>query len=528
MTRDPATRFEVHHGRVVRCLTDRPQDLRALFAEVAERDGAAVAIVDGERRSTFAELDTEAETVARNLWRLGIRRQSRVAILLDNRAEFVSLMLACIRLGAIFVPMNFRQRRSELTSALSDCAAELVVHEAGMVGELPSEKDVPALRWRIAVGPGGGWPSLLRHAPAFPTQPLHEDEAACILYTSGTTGRSKGAVLTHCGIVHNIAALIHHIALERGMTTIQAAPMSHVAGLVVCLLPSLAVGGTLVMQRDFRASAFLALAECERIDWAILVPAMYNLCLRELDFDGYDLSRWRIGLFGGAPMPDAVGRALALKMPHMALHNIYGATETSAPAVIMPSGDQGQRTDCIGRPIVGCDVIVMGEDGREVPHGEPGEVWIGGPATIPRYWQRPQADAEAFVGGYWRSGDVGIMHEDGYLQICDRKKDMIIRGGFKIYSVEVEAVLAEHPWVVEAAVTGYACAVLGERVAATIRVSTDEADAETLRDFCALHLSAYKVPERIVLVRDPLARNANGKLQKMLLRTAPVDAQSRR
>ena len=514
----PVTRMEVHHGRLVRCLADRSADMRALFAQVVATTPDSIAIVDGDVRLSFATLDEQAERIARNLWRMGLRPGDRLALLLDNRAEFVVAMLAAIRMGVIFVPMNFRQKRPELAFALADCGARVVIHEASMAQELPASEDTPSVRHCIAVGEGADWDDLLQDAPSFAAPPLDEDEPLCILYTSGTTGRPKGAVLTHCGVIHNILAQIHHVGLERGMAAIQAIPMSHVAGLAVQLLPSLAIGGRLAILRDFKADTCLALAAAERIDWAILVPAMFNLCLRDPAFDSHDLSRWRIGLFGGAPMPGAVGDALSSKLPHMTLHNVYGATETSAPAVIMAAGDYDGRSDRVGKPIIGCDMLIMGDDGCEVPRGEPGEIWIAGAAVIRGYWQRPETNAEAFVGGYWRSGDVGTMDADGYVRICDRKKDMIIRGGFKVYSVEVENVLATHPGVIEAAVTGYACPVLGERVAATVRIANEDVDAAALAAFCAERLSGYKVPERFHLTREPLPRNANGKLQKTILR----------
>ena len=515
---EPGTLLEVHHGRIGRCLTGRPPNLRALFQDVAARNPAAIAIVDGEARLSYAALEEQAERLSRHLWTMGVRTGARVAILLDNRAEFAVAMLAAIRTGAIFVPMNFRLTRPELAFALGDCGAEVVIHETTIASELPDAADIPLVRRRIAVGEGGDWQDFLTDAPAYEPPLLNEDDPLCILYTSGTTGRPKGAILTHVGVIHNLLAQIHHVRLKPGMVTLQAIPVSHVAGLVVQLLPSLALGGRIAMLRDFRAEACLALAAAERIDWAILVPAMYNLCLRVPEFDRFDLANWRIGLFGGAPMPEAVGEALAVRMPHMVLHNVYGATETSAPAVIMPAGEYASHPGKVGRPIISCDLLVMGEDGREAPRGEPGEIWIGGPITIPGYWRRPDADADSFVGGYWRSGDIGVMDEDGYVAICDRKKDMIIRGGFKVYSVEVESVLSACPGVIEAAVTGYPCPVLGERVAATVRIASDDVDEEAVRQFCAERLTRYKIPDRFHFTHDPLPRNANGKLQKMALR----------
>ncbi|MEM1050356.1 MAG: fatty acid--CoA ligase family protein, partial [Pseudomonadota bacterium] len=267
-------------------------------------------------------------------------------------------------------------------------------------------------------------------------------------------------------------------------------------------------------------AAFLALAAGERMTTTVMVPAMYNLCLLRADLDEYDLSAWRVGAYGGAPMPPATIRALADHLPGLNLANAYGATETTSPTTLMPLGDPQAHGDSVGKVVRCGDVRIMDDDGNEVGPGETGEVWIAGPMVVSGYWNRPEATREAFVGGYWRSGDIGSLTADGYLHVFDRKKDMINRGGYKVFSAEVENVLAAHPAVVEAAVLPFADPVLGEKVLAVVHPRDGAADEAALRRFCADRLSDYKVPDRFVFCDDPLPRNANGKLMKQTLREA--------
>ena len=216
-------------------------------------------------------------------------------------------------------------------------------------------------------------------------------------------------------------------------------------------------------------------------------------------------------------MPASVLETLAATNPNLAMHNVYGATETTSPAVIMPASETRSRLGQVGKPLSYCDIVVMDESGREVPTGEQGEIWISGPNVVPGYWGNDAATASSIVNGYWKSGDIGSMDADGYLTLHDRVKDMINRAGYKVYSVEVENVLASHPSIIEAGVIGRPCPVLGERVEAYV-VSGDALDEAELRQFCSRQLSDYKVPDHIYFIDGALPRNANGKLMKAVLR----------
>jgi acyl-CoA synthetase (AMP-forming)/AMP-acid ligase II len=325
-------------------------------------------------------------------------------------------------------------------------------------------------------------------------------------------------VLAHLNVVHSCLHWEEAHRLVRGERTVLSVPWSHVAGLCGVVLPFLHLGATLVLLNDFKASSFLRLARDEKITHALMVPAMYGLCLLEPDLAGYGLEDWRLGAYGGASMPIPTIERFAREFPNLMMCNAYGATETTSPATIMPPGDGLAHADSIGKTVPCGDIRVMDDYGRELPSGVEGELWIAGPMIVPGYWRNESATASSFAGGYWKSGDIGSVDADGYVRIADRKKDMINRGGFKVYPAEVESVLAGLPGVVEAAVIGEADALLGESVAAFINSRDGSVSESAVRDWCRTRIADYKMPSRIVISSAPLPRNANGKIQKADLR----------
>lgn len=511
---------EVHYGRPVRCHAERPSDLHAMFMATVTRAPEATALVDGDERWSYCLLAERVGRCVVRLSRLGLVAGDRLALMLENRADYLTLLLAAARLGIICVPMNIRQRSPETAYALCDSGAVAIIHENALADGLPDRGEAPGVRhWLPFAEEARCWATVSADAVSPPPDraAVVEDDPFCILYTSGTTGCPKGAVLTHFGLVTNCIGAQEHLGLTDGEVQVLSVPASHVTGLMLVLLLSVRLAGKVVIQRAFKARPFLELAEREGMSFAIMVPAMYTLCLMEPDYDRFRLDRWRVGAYGGAPVAEATIVALAERTPQLTLVNIYGSTETTSPAVMMPLGEGGARPDQVGRALPYCDLIVVDENGRELPHGEQGEIWIAGPMTVPRYWNNAEATAAGFSGGYWKSGDIGIVDADGYLQVLDRKKDMINRGGFKVYSVEVENVLLAHDDVAEAVVVGRPCPVLGERVEAFVVVRST-VEAETLRHFCADRLSDYKVPDHVCVVEGPLPRNPNGKLLKNVVR----------
>lgn len=520
----PNTRLELHFlDRLVRCFTQRPTDINQMFRESAGRNPDMEAVLCGDRRLNWRTFEHQVMRVAQGLLRHGVKPGDRVALLLGNDIEFVMTVFAICAVGAVSVPLSIREQTPGLTYILQHSGASVLVHDAILKHRLPDAAQVPALRHRFAVGARNqdsqAFERLLSGDPLTATVPVFEDDVAVIMYTSGTTGFPKGAMLTHLNIVHSVLHYAHALSLgsaERGLVVV---PLSHVTGLVGLMMVTLGVGGTLVIAPEFKAANFLELAERERMTFTIMVPAMYNLCLLQDDFSAHDLSAWRAGGYGGAPMPASTIDRLAQQLPKLGLSNCYGATETASPVTIMPPHYTRAHMDSVGLSLPCAEVAVMDETEREVPRGEVGELWLKGPMVAKGYWNNPQATAESFVSGFWRSGDVGRMDAEGFIYVLDRSKDMVNRGGYKIFSVEVENVLCQHPDVLEAAVVAKVCPVLGERVHVFVAAKVGHTlDTEDLRAFCAARLSDYKVPESYTLSVEPLPRNANGKLLKRVLR----------
>jgi O-succinylbenzoic acid--CoA ligase len=522
-----ALRHERHFGdRVVRCFAERPAHLPAMFAQAEAQAPGAEALVDGARRWTWGTLRAQAARVAAGLRAAGVAPGDRVALLAPNRAEFVIATQAVLRLGAVLVPVSMREAGPGIAFILNQCRARAVVADAGMVLLVPAALADGQALVRVAL-PGAAaadgwlrWDALAEHSAAgFADAAPAEDDAAVILYTSGTTGSPKGAVLTHLNLVHSVLHYRHGLGLRAGDRALLAVPASHVTGLVALILAMAGVGGAVVLLADFKAAASLALVARERVSYTLMVPAMYALWLREPSLRGTDLSSLRLAGFGGAPMAPATIDGLRENCPGIRLFNAYGATETASPATMTPPGSQELAP--VGRPLPCADIRVMDDEGREVPAGTPGEVWIAGPMVVPRYWDNPGATADGFVAGYWKSGDIGTMDADGCLRVHDRKKDMINRGGYKVFSVEVENCLVGHPAVQEAATVGVPCPVLGERIHAFVYAPGLQ-DSERLREElvarCRRELADYKTPDFWTWLAEPLPRNANGKVLKRALR----------
>jgi acyl-CoA synthetase (AMP-forming)/AMP-acid ligase II len=518
----PPMRREARFGdRVVPAFCERPRSIWAMVADAVSRNPDGEALICGDRRMTWREVAQQSARIAAGMQKLGLQTGDRVALLLGNRIEFVLAMLGAAHLGLVTVLLSTRQQKPEIAYILNNCGAKLLLHETTLAPRLPGAGDVPDVIHRVAVDDGDAasqFSSLTGNESLLTPAEVGEEDTAMILYTSGTTGRPKGAMLAHCNIIHS--AMIYEICMELTPAdrSIAAVPLAHVTGVIANIMSMVRCAGALVIVAEFKAAEYLKIAARERVTQTVMVPAMYNLCLLQADFDCNDLSAWRIGGFGGAPMPAATIEKLAGKIPGLKLINAYGSTETTSPSTIMPPELTAEHIDSVGLPCPGTDVIVVGPEGHELPRGEIGEIWIHGSSVIKGYWNDPKATAENFTGGYWHSGDLGSIDEQNFVRVFDRQKDMINRGGLKIYSAEVESVLAAHPGVVESAVIAKPCPVLGERVHAVIVTRDREVKSDILRAWCAERLSDYKVPETVSLGLEPLPRNANGKVMKKRLR----------
>jgi len=300
------------------------------------------------------------------------------------------------------VPLSTREQTEGLGYMLAHSGAKLLVHDADLADRLPQASATPALARRVAVAPDAPWTalSLLASVPGAAPAVPHEEDTAIILYTSGTTGRPKGAMLTHLGICHSAMHYEYCMGLTARDRALVAVPMSHVTGVIALIAAMVRAAAALIVMREFKAAAFLQLAACERMTHSLMVPAMYNLCLLDPAFERGDFSAWRVGGYGGAPMAPATIARFAEKLPNLNLMNAYGATETTSPVTMMPPSETARRSDSVGCALPCADILVMDDAGNELPPGEEGELWLGGPMVVKGYWDDPAATAENIIGGY--------------------------------------------------------------------------------------------------------------------------------
>lgn len=509
-------RTETHWDRVISCYSERAANLADQIEKVAMERHDAIAVVEGEDRLSYADLYAQGSSLAAFLAAGGVGSGDRVAVMLANGIDAVRVVVAILRLGAVLVAVGTRSRAAELDHVCADCTPIAIIYGPEFAEVVASTRAAPAARYDISTST---WQTaLITSRQQLPIAHVDEDALFAILYTSGTTGRPKGAMLTHLGVIHSCLHWRDAFGLGQDERTLVCVPWAHVSGLCGVIMPFLYLGGTLIMLAEFKRRAALEIAARERITHALMVPAMYGLCLLEPDLADFDLKSWRIAAYGGAPMPEPTIVRFAAALPWLAMCNAYGATETTSPATIMPPGAGTARADSIGRVVTCGDIKVMDNTGNEVTPGTDGELWIAGPMVVPGYWRSPQATAASFVGGYWKSGDIGSIDAEGYVRIADRKKDMIIRGGFKVYPAEVESVIAGLGGVVESAVVGRPDPMLGEKVVAFVTTHNNDLTPQRIRSWCAERLSDYKVPGAVVITSSALPRNANGKIQKAELR----------
>jgi long-chain acyl-CoA synthetase len=516
-------RDEVHFsGREVRCFTERPATLRDMFEDTVRRHGDHEAYVCAKDRLSWSEAFLCARRLAAVLQASGVQPGDRIALLLGNGLEFVIAVLASLELGAVAVPLSPRMQTDEIAYALIDSEAKVLFHARELGHRLPLDGITPDLKLRIPLDKETSHLARSEGAIVHRSPSAAQEAPAFILYTSGTTGRPKGAILTHLNLVHSCLHYEGAMALTHEDRSVAAVPLSHVTGLVALMLAMMRCGGTLVIMPRFRADEFIDLAAREKMTHTVMVPAMYSLCLMQPAWKKTAFPDWRIGAYGGAPMPETVIEALAETVPGLCLMNAYGATETSSPVAVMPPGGGPRNSVGAALPCVDVKVVDPGTK-QELAIGDQGELWIRGPMVVPGYWKNPITTDECFIDGWWRSGDIASIDQDGFVFIHDRLKDMINRGGYKVFSAEVENALMRHAAVIEAAVVPTPCAVLGERVRAFVTVSDLHVDEFELRGHCGALLSDYKVPETIQVSVDPLPRNANGKIQKLPLRQRAME-----
>jgi fatty-acyl-CoA synthase len=474
------------------------------------------ALIFGDEVTTYAQLRDRIARLASGLMSRGVGPGDRVAYLGPNHPAFVETMFATHLLGAVFVPLNARLAGPEVDYMLRHSGATALVHAPG------SDFSV---RPGTIVEVGDAYENWLRAAgePAAIDVPVEPGDVAFILYTSGTTGRPKGATLTHSNVVWNCYNLLVGVDVAGDEVTLIGAPLFHVAALDQCLLPTLLKGGRSVIMPAWDVDTAFDLIGRHRVTWMFGVSAMFAGLAKSPRWPGADLSSVRSVMSGGAPVPEAL--IAAYQRRGLTFCQGYGMTETAPGATFLEARESVDHLGSAGLPVFFADVRCVRPDLTDTEPGEPGEVLVRGPNVTPGYWNDPQATRDAFAdGGWFRSGDIARVDRDGHYHVVDRVKDMYISGGENVYPAEVESVLFEHPAIAEAAVVGVPDPKWGEVGRAfVVPLPSAALDAESVRGFLAPRLAKYKIPAYVDVV-PALPRTGSGKVRKAELRDRPIPA----
>ncbi|WP_428390313.1 class I adenylate-forming enzyme family protein [Lichenicoccus sp.] len=551
----PGAMFEMEaltvDGHTVRAWKNGPKTLTEVF-EASQAFGERIFLVYEQERVSYDAFGRAAMHIARTLVERGVRPGDRVAIAIRNLPEWPVAFFGAVLAGAVATPLNAWWSASELAHGLVDCGAVAAVFDGERYERVREHlPDCSALRhtfvcrnraeagalgdataFEALIGPSANW-SALEPVGAPPVRVGPEDNAT-LLYTSGTSSRSKGVLASHRGATTPIfATLLSQVRsfVRRGETppaldpeapqkcSIMAIPFFHVTGCFAFLTVSMVMGARVVLMRRFEPEVAMALIERERATSIGGVPTIPWQLLEHPARERYDLSSLDSVSYGGAPAAPELVRRMRDTWPHAVSGSGWGMTETCSTFTHHFAEDYAHRPESCGPATPVGDMKIVDSDGRSLPVGETGELWVRGPHVVRSYWNNPEATAASFRDGWLKTGDLARLDEEGFCTIVDRLKDVIIRGGENIYSIEVEDALFSHPAVMDAALVPIAHRTLGEVPGAVVTLKPGfTADEDELRTHVAGQLAAFKVPVRVLLRHEPLPRNANGKVLKPELR----------
>jgi long-chain acyl-CoA synthetase len=538
---------EVVDGHEMKVFKDRFPSLRVV-AQFAAAHGDKEFLVYGDRRITFTDFLAAANSVSNGLLDAGVGHGDRVAVLAQNSPEWCMSFWGTVDIGAVLVGLNGWWNTDEIIYGLEDSGAKVLVVDTKRFARIADAIDGIDTLERVYLTDAepedlsGGSPSAklrsfaeLVAAPTdtFPDVEIDEGDHAVIFYTSGTTGRPKGAISTHRSMVANLQNTVFLLTSSSMAQAAAApgdggqpialftAPLFHVAGCHSTLVVGMMGGLKLVMlEGRFEPTKALSLIEAEGVTLWTAVPTMVWRVCEAPERHDYDTSTVASVSFGGSPSAEEMQRRIRETFPNLkATTNAYGLTESSSAATTLTGADALRKPDSVGLPMPTVDVAIAGPDGTHLGANQTGEVLLRGPIIMPGYWNKPEATASTVIDGWLHTGDVGHLDDEGYLFITDRAKDMLIRGGENVYCVEIENRLVEHPGIADAAVIGVAHETLGEEVKAVIEVAPGaELGDDEIRQWVAETLATFKVPTYIERWDGKLPRNASGKLLKNVLR----------
>ena len=483
------------------------------------------------RRLSYGELDRRVSRLAAHLRdALKVKRGDRVAVLALNTTDTMEVQFACFRLGAVFLPLNNRLTVPELQFIVGDASPVVMIHDADLAETALTVSKLCKVASVLKFGPGGSYEAGIAAAkPIDRAEIVTLDDISTIMYTSGTTGLPKGAIITHGMTFWNCVNLGGPAYISPSSVLLTVLPLFHTGGLNCYTNPVMHAGGTVLIMRAFDPGEALKLISdpAQGINVFFGVPSIYQFMAQHPSFAGSDFSRLVIGGVGGAPMPVPLLKAWEAR--GVALQQGYGMTETSPSVMVLDKEDAARKAGSSGKPVLHTEVRIVRPDGSDAAVGELGELWVKGPNVTPGYWNRPDANKSSFTDGWLHTGDATRVDEEGFYYIVDRWKDMYISGGENVYPAEVESVLHQLSAVAEAAIIGVPNEQWGEVGMAIVAVKPGQTlTPAEIHAHCAANLARFKCP-RLVEFVEALPRNATGKIHKPTLRqqfsvSKPTDA----
>jgi len=497
----------------------RHYDWIAHFARRTPRKLAAIDLAS-DRRLTYAQFDARISRLAAHLRdQLRIARGDRVAVLALNTTDTLEVQFACGRIGAVFLPLNTRLTVPELQYIVGDAAPKLMIHDGELADTALTVAKLCAVSSVLQLGPDGSYEDAIASTkPSDQAEVVTLDDISTIMYTSGTTGQPKGAIITHGMTFWNCVNLGGPAYISPSSVLLTVLPLFHTGGLNCYTNPVLHAGGTVLIMRAFDPGLALELISdpSRGINAFFGVPSIYQFMAQHPAFAGSDFSRLLIGGVGGAPMP--VPLLKVWEQRGVALQQGYGMTETSPAVLTLDREDAVRKAGSSGKPVLHTEVRIVRPDGTDAEIGELGELWVKGPNVTPGYWNRPDANQSSFTDGWLHTGDAARIDEEGFYTIVDRWKDMYISGGENVYPAEVENVLHQLAAIAEAAVIGIPSEQWGETGMAIVAVKSGHTITEAeIQAHCEANLARFKRP-RVIRFVDALPRNATSKIHKPTLR----------
>lgn len=506
----------------IKVYKDRPKNIASILDTHTLERGSKLALVADNKFLNYKQLDEYSDNIAAYLQKkCHVKKGDRVATLIGNRFQFPLITIACAKLGAIMVPINIKLTAEEIEYIILHSDVTVLLYERSTKDKVIklqqlSEDCIP--KFTFNTDHEKFFKEMINYKEDFETVKIDELDSAFLIYTSGTTGRPKGALLTHINVIHSVLHYQKTFQTHQNLKTMIAVPMFHVTGLIGQMLHMFYVGGTVYSLEKYKNRIYIEQILKNKINFLFNVPTIYIMMSTDEYFFKNNFDFVEKVAYGGAPIYQQTYYLLRKIFPNAELHNAYGSTETASPATLMPVSYPESKVKSVGKAVPTADIKIVDENEMDCSPNEVGELYIKGPMVAKEYWRNPEANENNFTNGYWKSGDIGYKDEDGFIYILDRKKDMINRGGEKVFSIEVENVLKNHPKIKEAAVVGVPDDVFGEKVKAIIVANgMNESHISEIKAYCKQNLAKYKVPEIYEFV-DELPRNAAGKILKSSLK----------